>query len=73
MADADRRGLDPRLLAAVLLVGYMASGVYFVAADQQAVVVRFGRVTDSRVLSGVHWTWPSPVARRSSGVSGSGM
>ncbi|HEX9365572.1 MAG TPA: FtsH protease activity modulator HflK, partial [Vicinamibacterales bacterium] len=33
------------------------------AADQQAVVVRFGRVTDSRVLSGVHWTWPAPVAR----------
>jgi membrane protease subunit HflK len=63
MAPADLRFLDPRLMAATVLAAYVVSGTYFVAADQQAVVVRFGKVTDSRVLSGVHWTWPSPVAR----------
>jgi membrane protease subunit HflK len=55
--------LDLRLLAPALLAIYLASGVYSVAADQQAVVVRLGRVTDSHVPAGVHWTWPAPIAR----------
>jgi membrane protease subunit HflK len=58
-----RRPLNSRVTAAVLVLGYLASGVYAVSADQQAVVVRLGRVTESRVPSGVHWTWPPPIAR----------
>jgi membrane protease subunit HflK len=58
-----RRLLDSRLIAAALVVGYLCSGIYAVSADQQAVVVRLGRVHESRVPSGVHWTWPAPIAR----------
>ena len=58
-----RRLLDARLIAAALLLAYLGSGIYAVSADQQAVVVRLGRVQESRVPSGVHWTWPAPIAR----------
>jgi membrane protease subunit HflK len=54
--------LDVRLIAVALLLAYLGSGIYAVSADQQAVVVRLGRVQESRVSSGVHWTWPSPIA-----------
>jgi membrane protease subunit HflK len=40
----------------------VGSGVYSVAADQQAVVVRWGKVVAARVPSGVHWAWPAPIA-----------
>ena len=58
-----RRLLDVRLIAAALFVAYLGSGIYAVSADQQAVVVRLGKVQESRVPSGVHWTWPAPIAR----------
>lgn len=58
-----RRLLDVRLIAAALFVAYLGSGIYAVSADQQAVVVRLGKVQESRVPSGVHWTWPVPIAR----------
>jgi membrane protease subunit HflK len=58
-----RRLLNNRAAGTLLLVAYMASGVYAVSADQQAVVVRLGKVTESRVPPGVHWTWPMPIAR----------
>jgi modulator of FtsH protease HflK len=58
-----QRATDVRVLVVLLVIGYLCSGLYVVAADQQAVVVRFGRVVDTRVPSGVHWTWPSPIAR----------
>lgn len=38
-------------------------GLYFVPADQQAVVMRLGRVVRTQVTPGVHWTWPPPVGR----------
>jgi membrane protease subunit HflK len=54
---------DPRVIAGAVLVAYLLSGIYFVSADQQAVVLRFGAVRDSRVQAGVHWTWPSPIGQ----------
>jgi len=57
-----RRPRDWRTLAVAVCVAYGVSGVYSVSADQQAVVVRSGRVVDSRVPSGVHWTWPTPIS-----------
>jgi modulator of FtsH protease HflK len=54
--------LDWRPIAATLIAAYLVSGVYVVSADQQAVVARLGKVVDSRVPSGVHWTWPSPIS-----------
>ncbi|HWF85937.1 MAG TPA: FtsH protease activity modulator HflK [Vicinamibacterales bacterium] len=58
-----RRVLDVRVVVPALLLVYALSGVYAVSADQQAVVVRLGKVQESRVPSGVHWTWPAPIAR----------
>ncbi len=42
---------------------YLISGFYFVLADQQAVVIAFGKVRERRVPPGVHWTWPCPFSR----------
>ena len=49
-------------LAAVVLaiVGYLGSGIFTVAADEQAVVRRFGRVT-ARLGPGLHYRLPWPV------------
>src|SRR5712691_11295909 len=58
-----RRAQDPRAWGAVLVLAYLCSGIYVVSADQQAVVVRWGKVSESRVPSGVHWTWPVPIAQ----------
>ena len=49
-------------LAAVtlVLVGYAGAGVFTVAADEQAVVRRFGRVT-ARIGPGIHYRLPWPI------------
>lgn len=47
---------------AALLAGlWLLSGLYIVPADQQAVVTRFGRVVEPRVLPGIHYALPWPV------------
>jgi len=57
----------PRITPSRLLIGvlalYFASGIYVVPPDRQAVVTRFGRVSDARVLPGIHYHWPYPVER----------
>jgi modulator of FtsH protease HflK len=50
------------LLLALAAVGYLATGVLTVAADEQAVVRRFGRVT-ARLGPGIHYRLPWPVDR----------
>src|ERR1044071_3003958 len=40
---------------------WLLSGVFFVPTDQQAVVTRFGAVSDPRVLPGIHFALPWPV------------
>jgi len=45
----------------VALVAYLLSGVYFVAPDQQAVVVRFGQVVGKGVMPGIHYSLPWPI------------
>jgi membrane protease subunit HflK len=52
---------DKRWLIAVLILGWMATGIYIVPADQQAVVTRFGRVVEPRVMPGLHVSLPWPV------------
>ena len=60
----DRRGVSVRgrvVLAAVLL--WALSGIYIVLPDQQAVETVFGRVMAPRVLPGLHFELPWPIAR----------
>src|SRR5262245_27997881 len=45
----------------VALEIYVLSGVYLVPPDQQAVVVRFGRVVEKRMLPGIHYHLPFPI------------
>lgn len=42
---------------------WLATGVYLVPADQQAVVTRMGRVIEPRVLPGLHYSMPWPIDR----------
>jgi membrane protease subunit HflK len=50
-------------IAAGIVVLYLLSGVYVIPADRQAVVTRFGRVAEPRVLPGIHYALPWPVDR----------
>jgi membrane protease subunit HflK len=45
----------------LVLSAYVISGVYFVAPDQQAVVVRLGQVVAKGVTPGVHYSMPWPI------------
>ncbi len=49
-------------LALILLIAYLATGVYTVNADEHAVVRRFGSVS-ARVGPGMHYRLPWPVDR----------
>jgi len=57
------RSFAGRTIATVLFAFYLLSGLYIIPADQQAVVTRFGRVTDRRVLPGIHYALPRPIGR----------
>jgi len=56
---ASRRG---RVLAVVVGV-WLLSSIYVVPADQQAVVTRFGKVVEPRVMPGIHLSLPWPIDR----------
>src|SRR2546428_7855478 len=49
-------------LLALAVVGYLLSGIFTVAADEQAVIRRFGRVA-ARLGPGIHYRLPRPVDR----------
>src|SRR5438132_5203811 len=49
-------------LLALAVVGYLLSGIFTVAADEQAVIRRFGRVA-ARLGPGIHYRLPWPVER----------
>ncbi len=61
-AAAIHRGSKRRVLVGMALI-FLASGVYIVPPDRQAVVTRFGRVVNARVLPGIHYHWPYPLER----------
>jgi modulator of FtsH protease HflK len=54
---------DRRWIPALMLIGWLATSMYIVPADQQAVVTRFGRVVEPRVMPGLHVSLPWPVDR----------
>src|SRR5262249_45679391 len=56
-------GWTRRNVAIVLLVLWFLTGVYLVNPDQQAVVTRFGKVVEPRVMPGLHISLPWPVDR----------
>lgn len=50
------------LLGILVVVVWLASGFYTVDASQRAVVLTFGKYTET-VGPGLHWRWPFPVQR----------
>lgn len=61
-APAPRRSRWKAILAVVGVV-WLLTGVYIIGADQQAVVTRFGRVVEPRVMPGIHVSLPWPIDR----------
>ncbi len=57
------RRAGARRAAAIAFALWLAAGVYFVRADEQGVVTRFGAVIEPRVYPGVHYALPWPVDR----------
>lgn len=51
-----------RLVAVLLFVGWLASGLVCIREDEQAVVTRFGRLHET-LKPGLHWRWPAPLER----------
>src|SRR5574338_1196669 len=55
-----RRGPSWALIAAIVFVGWIATGVYFVNEGEQAGVTRFGRY-DRTTGPGAQWHLPAPI------------
>src|SRR5689334_15272352 len=51
----------PRRLVLAVVAAWLLSGVYLIAADQQAVETLFGKVVAPRVLPGLHYALPWPI------------
>lgn len=51
------------LVAAILFVGWLMTGVYFVNEGEQAVITRLGKF-DRMTGPGAHWNLPAPVEAR---------
>ena len=51
-----------RILGIIALL-WLLSGIYLVAPEQQAVVSRYGKVVEPRMLPGIHYALPWPVER----------
>ncbi|MCY4189115.1 MAG: FtsH protease activity modulator HflK [Bryobacterales bacterium] len=62
LAAALRQISGPRLSAALAAL-WLASGIYVVRTEQQAVLTTFGALADDRVMPGVGWHWPRPVGQ----------
>ncbi len=56
-----RPSVSARNVTLGLVALWLLSGIYLVGADQQAVVTRFGRIVEQRVLPGIHYRWPYPI------------
>ncbi len=51
--------INPWLIALILLLVYLATGIYIVAPDERGIVLRFGRVVrEADPGPGYHLPWP---------------
>jgi len=55
-----------KVIMAVLVVLFIASGVFTVEPSEQALVLHFGRIRGdaggaSVLNAGLHWAWPAPI------------
>ncbi len=55
-----------RVLIVLLLIGFIFSGSFFVRENEQAIILRFGKVISGpegalRKSGSWHWAWPAPI------------
>ncbi len=50
-------------IGALVVMGYLASGIYSVDSDESGVAFVFGRAVGRDVLPGIHWNPPRPFGR----------
>jgi len=50
---------------AIVILWFLASGVFIVGVNEAAVKLRFGRIVGTKadriIKKGIHWAWPSPI------------
>ncbi len=49
------------IILAIAVLVWLATGTYRVQADQQGVVLIFGKWDEKTTAPGLHWRWPSPI------------
>ena len=54
----DRKAVLLTALAAIVVLAFLADGVYVVKKEEQGVLTRFGKVVDPKVLPGIHYALP---------------
>ena len=59
----DRKKRIIAYIIGILIIFYLASGIYVVRTNERGVVRRFGKVTVSNVSPGLHYRLPYPVTR----------
>lgn len=62
-APPARGGWKFRRVAVIAAVVWLATGVFFIRADEEGVATRFGAVIEPRVYPGLHYAMPWPVDR----------
>lgn len=50
-------------ILAALLLCYFASGIFSIESNELGVLLRFGRIVDSAIPSGIHYAFPWPIDR----------
>lgn len=51
-----------KVIMVILIVAFLASGFVTVASDEQAIVLRFGKIREAGLLEpGPHWVFPYPI------------
>ena len=51
------------VIALLLLLGWMATGIYIVEQGERAVILRFGKLVDT-TTAGLNWHFPAPIESR---------
>lgn len=51
------------LIALLLLLAWLATGIYIVEQGERAVILRFGKLSDT-TSAGLHWHLPTPIEKR---------
>ena len=54
----DHRALILAVLAAVVVIAVLATGIYVVKKEEQGVLTRFGKVVDEEIPPGIHYALP---------------